>query len=275
MEGQVFLSTVGQIQRGRDPRNAGTAASPPVLRLSGDTYQPEWLPSHPRPLAHGTVDVWLIDLDAEFDESALDGEERARANRFVFQRDAQRYAAGRAELRRLLAAYLGEAPQSLRFEVGDWGKPALAGADRGIAFNLSHCGATALIAIGCVPHLGVDVETIQPIPDRMQVARQTFTAAEMREIQALPATLQESAFFACWTRKEAIIKLWGEGFSADLGSFTVSADPRLPAHVVSVTRPATRTDDITLLGFRSASRSWAALAAWASDDLHINFRTPR
>lgn len=235
---------------------------------------PIWMPANPAPLAIGAVDIWRVRLDAAFNETLLNQDEQVRAERFVFQRDARRYAAGRAHLRTLIGAYLDEAPEALRFVTGQWGKPALAGPDRHIAFNLSHSGDIALIAVGRVADLGVDIEMIQPIKDRDAVAAQNFAANEMIELEALPADLQESAFFACWTRKEAIIKLWGEGFSADLASFNVSLDPRLPARVISITRPQMRAEDIKLYSFKPANGFLAALATWDVKDLQLNFRTP-
>jgi 4'-phosphopantetheinyl transferase len=238
-----------------------------------DFDTPVWKTASPAPLARGTIGIWRVNLDAAFDESSLDKDEQARASRFVFHRDARRYAAGRAQLRKLIGAYLDEAPQALRFVTGQWGKPALAGPDRQIAFNLSHSGDTALIAIGRVAHLGVDVEAIQPIQDRAAIAAQNFAVDEINALEALPTSLQERAFFACWTRKEAIIKLWGKGFSADLASFNVTVDPRLPARVTSITRPLTRADDIKLYSFEPAVGYMAALAVWAADDIQLNFHT--
>jgi len=239
-----------------------------------DFDTPIWKTTNPASLARGAVDIWRIDLDAPFDDTSLDQDEQARASRFVFQRDARRYAAGRAQLRKLIGAYLDKAPQALRFVTGQWGKPALAGPEREIAFNLSHSGDTALIAIGRVAHVGVDVEAIQPIHDRAAIAAQNFAAGEIKELEDLPTSLQERAFFACWTRKEAIIKLWGEGFSADLASFNVTVDPRKPARVTSITRPQARAEDIKLYSFEPAVGYLAALAVWATDDIQLNFHTP-
>ena len=38
-------------------------------------------------------------------------------------------------------------------------------------------------------------------------------------------------FFTAWTRKESLIKATGEGFSAELQSFSVVVDPRCPARL--------------------------------------------
>ena len=64
-----------------------------------------------RPLGTAlAADLWLCDLDAEppADTFALlSGEERDRADRFVFERDRRRWAASRRALRRVLALRTG------------------------------------------------------------------------------------------------------------------------------------------------------------------------
>src|SRR5580704_17946401 len=62
------------------------------------------------------IDVWRVELDqppeiaATLDE-ILSAEERERANRFVFARDAARFRLGRAMLRLGLAWYLEQPPR--------------------------------------------------------------------------------------------------------------------------------------------------------------------
>src|SRR5271156_5105021 len=56
----------------------------------------------------------------------LSPEEMARADRFFMEVIANRFIAGRALLRDLLAGYLGQPPEAIRFAYNEWGKPALA-----------------------------------------------------------------------------------------------------------------------------------------------------
>src|SRR5438094_3357857 len=99
-------------------------------------------------LPAGEVHVWRTSLDRP-DETVermrrlLAGDERDRADRFRFERDRSRYIVGRALLRGLLARYLETAPQELRFQYGEFRKPALRA---GPWFNLSHSGPIALYA---------------------------------------------------------------------------------------------------------------------------------
>jgi 4'-phosphopantetheinyl transferase len=184
----------------------------------------------------GMVDVWSASLEPPAPLEAhlwgcLSPDERERAERFVFPRDRQRFAAGRAFLRLLLAQYLGAEPRSLRFSYGPNGKPALADDRTNLHFNLAHSGPLAVCALARGPELGVDLEQVRPIEDAEAVARSSFSPGEVQRLEALPEPARLRAFYEAWTRKEAFLKALGDGLARPLDSFEVSLgpgeDPRL------------------------------------------------
>lgn len=153
----------------------------------------------------------------------LDDDERARAARFVFDRDRSRFVAAHGWLRLLLAKYLGEPPAALRFALGPWGKPRLMDPGVDVRFNLSHAGDHALIAVAVGIEVGVDLEQDRPEP-LLDLARRFFAPGEVAALEALPYAEQPAAFTRGWTRKEAFIKALGEGLSFPLDQFEVSLE---------------------------------------------------
>jgi 4'-phosphopantetheinyl transferase len=183
------------------------------------------------PLAADEVHLWRVDLEAIAGEEAqwsniLSDDERTRAARFHFQIHRQYFIAGRALLRRILAAYLAADSKELTFSYSSKNKPALAGtyANR-LSFNISHSGEIALIAVTQNRQIGVDVELIRHDFDTAAIATRFFSEVEQEQLAALPAEQRHETFFRCWTRKEAYIKATGEGLSLPLRQFDVSIAP--------------------------------------------------
>jgi 4'-phosphopantetheinyl transferase len=163
--------------------------------------------------------------------SFLAEDERQRAERYVFEKDRRHFVVARGLLRVLLGRYLQQAPQQLCFTYGSHGKPALATATRGelLHFNVSHSHGLALYAMTHGRELGVDVERIRPAVAQEMIAERFFSSHEVTILRALPIVLQGTAFFACWTRKEAFIKAKGDGLALPLDQFDVSLAPGEPA----------------------------------------------
>ncbi len=178
----------------------------------------------------GTVDLWSASLEPPAQlrphlEGCLSLDERERAARFVFPRDRERFIAGRAFLRLLLAQYLGTDAASLRFRYGPRGKPALADDRSGVSFNLAHTDSLAVCALARGAEVGVDVERVRAIPDADGVARSFFSPRETAELASVPEAARHRAFFDAWTRKEAFLKALGDGLARPLDSFDVTLKP--------------------------------------------------
>jgi 4'-phosphopantetheinyl transferase len=153
--------------------------------------------------------------------SLLDEDERARAARFVFERDRRRFVAAHAWVRITLAGYLDLDPASLRLATGPHGKPHLVGAPIDLRHNLSHAGDRALLAVALGHEVGVDIECERAI-DVPGLSQRFFAPSEAEAIRALPGAEQLQGFLRCWTRKEAFIKARGDGLSFPLRGFEVS-----------------------------------------------------
>jgi 4'-phosphopantetheinyl transferase len=217
------------------------------------------------PLSCAEVHVWHRSLahDDKHEELAglLSTDERLRAARFVFERDAVRYVVGRATLRQILGAYLAVTPERIAFSYGPQGKPALAWPREPLAFNVSHSGDVALYAVSWDRRLGVDVELVRQVDDLNGLAAQVFAVAERTELASLAPDQRVRAFFDGWTRKEAFVKAVGEGLSHPLHTFVVSLDPATPARLVAVGDRAGATSGWSLHALAAGTGYSAALVA--------------
>jgi 4'-phosphopantetheinyl transferase len=187
-----------------------------------------WAPGPLRPqLADGAVHVWRADLNevAEDLGSLLCTEERARAERMVDERNGELWRRSRGLLRALLGRYLQRDPSSLRFSVGEHGKPALDDdSSSTVDFNMSHSGQLALYAFSAAGAVGVDVEIARRPTDEVAIVARVLGASEAARLQALDPAARRREFLRAWTRYEAELKCLGVGIGGTDG-------------VIEVTRP--------------------------------------
>jgi len=155
---------------------------------------PEW--------PQAEVHLWRINLrEVITDVSVLSPTELAKSLRFQQTRSL---------LRRLLGSTLSQPPESLQFEYGTAGKPALSPvpSHESLFFNLSHTNEVALIAVTASAEVGVDIEHIRPVAHAAKIARRFFSPSE---VAGLAEELGGERFFQLWTRKEATLKAQGTG----------------------------------------------------------------
>ena len=202
------------------------------------------------------VDLWLVALDdaGEIgDPAILSASERARAERFLFERDQRRYIAAHLALRQLLSIRTGDASSRLHFEQDVYGKPRLRGGE--CAFSLSHSAHHALIALGDTGDIGADIEVVKTLPHAERLGEKLYTPTERAEIEfAEDAT---RAFLRCWTRKEACLKAVGRGLSIEPRTFEAGATAQ--ERTVSIPIDATPTV-VAVTSVQSASDCVAAIA---------------
>lgn len=179
------------------------------------------------------VEVWRAQLAVSTAESErlavlLSRDEHARAARFQFARDRNRYIAGRGMLRVLLGSYVNAAPSDIAFASNPHGKPALADAALGVHFNLAHSEDVAIFAFSRDRIVGVDIESLDCAVDHDELAQRFFSARECAELQTLPRAARGRAFLTCWTCKEAVAKAIGRGLSLPLDQLEVTVDANSP-----------------------------------------------
>jgi 4'-phosphopantetheinyl transferase len=155
--------------------------------------------------------------------SLLSPDELQKAYRYKFEKDRANYISGRALLRNLLGKYLDQSPGKITFSYSDKGKPYIK--DSAVKFNLAHSGGKAVFAIANNIEVGIDIEFMRELPDALQIAKRFFSDGEVKEFSETREGDIRTAFFNCWTRKEAFIKAVGEGLSYPLKDFAVTFKP--------------------------------------------------
>ena len=168
------------------------------------------------------IDVYCFPLDTPLPAPGihiLSLEEKQRADRFHFKHHQHHFRRARLMLRLILANYLKEPPESLVFAYEKHGKPYLP-AHPTLAFNLSHSGEYALLAVGKTHPLGIDIERYSGRP-YIGIGKHVFSDTENTILQALPKQLKPLMFFNIWAQKEAFIKLLGLGLSYPTTALTV------------------------------------------------------
>jgi len=223
-------------------------------------------------LSSAEVHVWCASLERPPDGlaglfSLLSPDERARAQRFYFERDRNRYVVGRGILRTLLGSYLAERPARIEFSYGPHGKPALAlaGREKLLEFNLSHSGNLAVYAFSWGRRLGIDLEFVRPMPDEDSFADRFFSMDECALVRSLSGERKLSAFFTIWTCKEAILKADGDGLTKPLNQTEVRLSDGGEVRLMAVDGDPNQAALWRLQTFIPVPGFKAALAAEAGD----------
>lgn len=221
------------------------------------------------------VHVWRAYLNqdgmtAQSLADLLSPDEHQRAEQYHFQRDREHFIVARGILRTILSRYLNVPPGQLRFACNQYGKPALMreAGDDGLRFNLSHANGLALYAVTFWREIGIDVEFVREDFASLTIAKRFFSTDEVAMLHALPPKMRTSAFFSCWTRKEAYIKARGEGLSRPLDCFTVSLVPGEPAALLRTGDDPEEGPRWSLIEVYPKQGYRAALAVEGNADLH-------
>lgn len=168
-------------------------------------------------LGAADVHIWCANLNVSGARlSALENylwpDERARAGRFHFRRDRDRFVCAHGLLRELLSCYSRQDPGSHRFGYSEFGKPRVIQSSADIpSFNYSRSADMALFAFTRDRAVGIDIEQIQEDEEFLDIAVQYYTHSERTILDGLDARARMAEFFRYWTRREAFLKATGEG----------------------------------------------------------------
>lgn len=224
--------------------------------------EPSWnAPPARTVLSDKEMHIWRAFLDIpdrsvqEFKQS-LSTDERARAERFRFDRDRNRFIAAHGILRRILACYMNVDPCEITFCREENGKPRLktAAGETGIQFNLSHSEGLAIYVFTCDRRVGVDVECIRVVDEMEQIVEQFFSARERALFRVLPAGVKQEMFFNLWTRREAFLKAIGNGLSYPPDTFDALRGGEDSDHSSAMAGGAQAGPGWSVLDVRPASR---------------------
>ena len=178
-----------------------------------------------RELAIGspTCALWLARPDLVDDParslSQLSSDERARHDRYYFEKDRRLFRVAHDLTRRVLGRLLDRTPESLTFTKNEHGRPAVEDAD--VHFNLSHTGGLVALAVtGGGYEVGVDVERREGRRVEGALARTCFEPRELQGFLDQPSRPEQiERFYRLWTLKEAYMKGRGLGFHLPLKRF--------------------------------------------------------
>lgn len=183
-------------------------------------------------LHNSDVHVWCVRLDdlsllMSLVARYLSADEEARAGRFLFPHDRDRFTASRGALRAILGRCLGKDPVHLLFSYNRYGKPQMDSCQEAsaIRFNVSHSQALALYAVARTREVGIDIECITRDVPYEDIVEQFFSSAEKDTFRRLHKVERREWFFACWTIKEAYVKAVGTGLAGPLDQIEVTLHP--------------------------------------------------
>jgi 4'-phosphopantetheinyl transferase len=159
--------------------------------------------------------------------AVLSADEQSRAAAFKVEEPRDSFVLSRGLLRIELATRLGIDPRDICFELRPSGKPDLCKEPSrpDWRFSVSHTGPHVAIAFALGVDVGIDIEPFDRAVKPLVIAKRYFTPREYATLEATPESARYRAFFAVWTRKEAIVKARGDTMAESLTSLGVDLDP--------------------------------------------------
>ncbi|MEO5589303.1 MAG: 4'-phosphopantetheinyl transferase superfamily protein [Gemmatimonadaceae bacterium] len=176
-------------------------------------------------LAADAIHVWTAPLDVDDSGLAamrarLSSHEIARVDALPEEKAVRQFVVSRAMQREILASYVGALPAEIRFGYVAMGKPTLAYPNHiGLTFNTTHTGTLVIIAVTANRDVGVDAESVKPVPRAMSVAKRVYSSAEYDMLATLPPEDIDREFLKIWVRREGTAKARGDSVWRGLASW--------------------------------------------------------
>ena len=188
-------------------------------------------------LLENRIDVWRISLSGDHKSyerylPSLSTEEMGRVKKYKITAKRYEFARVRSILRYLIKQYLAVNPENIKFGVNAHGKPHVL--NHNIRFNVSHSYDCAVIGFTRSAEIGLDVEKIRTTIDWQGLSRRYFSKNEASELCDILEENQRSAFYTCWTRKEAFVKALGRGIGFGLDNFDVTFQDHDPPQIKEI-----------------------------------------
>lgn len=149
----------------------------------------------------------------------LTPDEQERWQRLRFEPNRREFLASRALVRTALSQCHPLPPAAWRFRTNPYGKPEPDPAC-GLRFNLSNSPGLVVCLLARDAEVGVDAEPAARSGEILALAPDVFSAGELAQLEALPASERPDRALSLWTLKEAYLKARGLGLSLPLAGFS-------------------------------------------------------
>lgn len=151
----------------------------------------------------------------------LSARDNQRYHRFLHWQDAQAMMLGRLLLRFGLRQHNSDISIAQDIIGADFSKPAFANA--GYQFSISHSFPWVVCALSANTAVGIDIE-IPRQSIELDDFSMMFCSAEIAYMRTLKGDELVERFYWLWTRKEAVLKLAGDGLSGQLRQLNCLSD---------------------------------------------------
>ena len=152
---------------------------------------------------------------------SLSDKEKNQAVQFINDYLKNNYIISHGLLRQILSIYSNLEPHILQYSINEFGKPFLNNGMCRIQFNMSHSRDYAVFIIALDYPVGIDIEWKDETVNIQETAEFILSPSELIVFNQLNPKNKIKTFYDVWTKKEAIIKAMGLGFSYPIQAIEV------------------------------------------------------